>query len=122
MPDLPVVVDFETEAIDRAPNYPPKPVGVSIWYPESEKPAYLAWGHPSENNSTYEQARAFLGNIWHKPLLFHHARFDTEVARVHMDLPYPSDPLAVHVSGDGKVELDCAFDSKPLLQRTALAP
>jgi DNA polymerase I-like protein with 3'-5' exonuclease and polymerase domains len=93
---LPVAVDFETEAIEAWPQYPPKPVGVSIWYPEAEAPVYLSWGHPSENNSTYEGARAALADIWDKELLFHHARFDTEVARVHMQLPYPKDPLVVH--------------------------
>jgi DNA polymerase I-like protein with 3'-5' exonuclease and polymerase domains len=93
---LPVTVDFETEAIEAWPTYPPKPVGVSIWHPEAETPVYLAWGHPSENNSTYEDARRTLSEIWDNEILCHHARFDTEVARVHMGLPYPKDHLRVH--------------------------
>jgi len=95
---LPVCIDFETEAIANWPDYPPKPVGVSIWYPQAESPTYLAWGHPSENNTTFEAARQELATIWaQKPeILCHHARFDTEVARVHMGLPYPKDPLRVH--------------------------
>ena len=93
---LPVCIDFETEAIAPWPDYPPKPVGVSIWYPEAEAPVYLAWGHPSENNATYDEARAALAGVWGNETLFHHARFDTEVARVHMGLPYPKDHLRVH--------------------------
>ena len=89
-------IDFETEAIGLWPEYPPKPVGVSIWYSIADKPIYLAWGHPSENNCTFEEARKKLGEIWHDQLLFHNARFDTEVARVHMGLPYPSDPTRIH--------------------------
>lgn len=93
---LPATVDFETEAIANWPDYPPKPVGVSIWYPDAEKPVYMAWGHPSNNNCTQEEARSALASIWGHELLFHHARFDTEVARVHMSLPYPKDHLRVH--------------------------
>jgi len=90
------IVDFETEAIAPWPQYPPKPVGVSIWHAEASQPFYLAWGHPTGNNATYEDARAALAAIWGQPICFHHARFDTEVARVHMGLPYPKDVLEVH--------------------------
>ena len=94
---LPFTVDFETEPIANWPDYPPKPVGVSIWYPQAEAPTYLAWGHPNENNTTFEHARRTLAEFWgDQEILCHHARFDTEVARVHMDLPYPKDPLRVH--------------------------
>lgn len=93
---LPVTIDFETEPIANWPDYPPKPVGVSIWHPEAEHPTYLAWGHPSENNSTFEQGRAAVAAVWDQEILCHHARFDTEVARVHMGLPYQRDPLRVH--------------------------
>jgi DNA polymerase I-like protein with 3'-5' exonuclease and polymerase domains len=93
---LPYVIDFETEGIADWPDYPPKPVGVSIWYPEAEAPTYMAWGHPSENNCTYEDARRALSEVWGHETLFHYARFDTEVARVHMGLPYPKDHLRVH--------------------------
>jgi len=81
---LPTAIDFETKPIENWPNYPPVPVGVSIWYPEAESPTYLGWGHPNENNSTFEQGRAAVAAVWDKEILFHHARFDTEVARVHM--------------------------------------
>lgn len=93
---LPVTIDFETEAIEQLPKYPPKPVGVSIWRPEAEEPQYLAWGHPSENNCSYEEAHRVLADVWDSELLCHHGRFDTEVARVWFDLPYPDDPLKIH--------------------------
>lgn len=89
-------IDFETEAIEPYPKYPPKPVGVSIWYDGAEEPIYMAWGHPSENNCTVEEGRAALSRIWFDEILFHNARFDTEVADVHLGLPYPNDPTRVH--------------------------
>lgn len=89
-------IDFETEAIEHYPSYPPKPVGVSIWYGHAEQPIYLGWGHPSGNNSTYEEAKAALASIWDEELLMHNARFDMEVAHVHFGLPYPKDPLKIH--------------------------
>lgn len=89
-------VDFETDAIGPYPDYPPKPVGVSIWYHDAEKPIYLSWGHPSGNNCTYEDARRRLAEIWDKEILCHNARFDTEVARVHMGLKPHKDPTHVH--------------------------
>lgn len=93
---LPLTFDFETEPIENWPQYPPKPVGVSIWHPEAEASTYLAWGHPSENNCTFEEGRAALAAVWNQDLLCHHARFDMEVARVHFGLPYPKDALRVH--------------------------
>lgn len=93
---IPHMIDFETGAIERRPDYPPKPVGVSIWHNQDEAPRYYSWGHPSNNNCTFEEARHALAHIWDEPTCFHHARFDTEVARVHMGLRYPSSPIDVH--------------------------
>ena len=89
-------IDFETDAIELYPNYPPKPVGVSIWYDNVEKPTYMAWGHPNGNNCSFDQAKAALSSIWKEPLLMHNARFDMEVARQHFGLPYPKDALNIH--------------------------
>lgn len=90
------VVDFETEPIENRPHYPPKPVGVSIQHADEDKPSYLAWGHPSGNNTTFEAAKAVLAALWDQPIVFHNAKFDTEVARVHFGLPLNPDPLKVH--------------------------
>ena len=90
------IIDFETEGIEKRPSYPPKPVGVSIWYANTLDPFYLAWGHPSGNNTTWEQAQRILGAIWDQENCYHNGRFDTEVAHKWMNLPRPRDPLKVH--------------------------
>jgi DNA polymerase-1 len=86
-----VKVDFETEAIGPRPAYPPIPVGVAIQEP-GKKGVYLAWGHPTGNNCTQEDARRRLLSYWTDPnvkLVFHNAKFDLAVAweRMGLDLP-----------------------------------
>lgn len=88
----PVTVDFETFGIDGRPDYPPKPVGVSIKY--WGKPArYYAWGHPSGNNCRMEQAKGELDNAYGDAmhsgggLLFQNAKFDVDVAETFFGLP-----------------------------------
>lgn len=77
-----ITVDFETEAIVGNPILnPPRPVGVAVWVPGQE-PSYLAWGHPTENNCQWGDARDYLRKIlrWtDHPLLFHNAGFDVSV-------------------------------------------
>ncbi len=84
----PIIVDFETESIEKRPAYPPKPVGVALQYP-GHPATYLAWGHPEGNNTTYAQAKARLKDIWRSglPVCFHHSKFDEDVAQIHMGLP-----------------------------------
>lgn len=84
-------IDFETEAIERRPAYPPKPVGVAIRAP-GEKPEYLAWGHPLENNCTKEVAVRRLRQVgWRAgatdEVVFHHGKFDQDVGETHLGLP-----------------------------------
>lgn len=84
-----ITLDFETRAIGTRPDtYPPKPVGCAVRVP-GLRPFYLAWGHPTGNNTTLEVARPMLRDIWTSgaPLLFHNAKFDYEVGRTHLDLP-----------------------------------
>lgn len=85
----PVVIDFETEAIDARPVYPPKPVGFSIKNPGDKKSTYWSWGHPTENNCTFEKAQRVLKGAWRgsDPLLFQNGKFDVDVAETHMDVP-----------------------------------
>lgn len=87
----PFVIDFETEAIQERPLYPPVPVGVSIKGP-GKAPRYYAWGHPSGNNSSKEEVAAILKDIWRsgRELWFHHAKFDLDVAEKHFGLPLPA--------------------------------
>lgn len=89
-----VTVDFETDAIEGRPKYPPKPVGVAI-HKANKRPVYMSWGHPTGNNCTKEDARRTLQQLWrdaasHKiQLVFHHAKFDLDVAEEHFKLKLP---------------------------------
>lgn len=85
-------VDFETFGIQHRPVYPPKPVGVAIHEP-GKKPHYWAWGHPTGNNCTRTEAQRVLKGLWRNasrvPLLFHHQKFDLDVAETWLDCPLP---------------------------------
>ena len=80
-------IDFETAPI-IGPGQPPKPVGVAIMK-QGRKPRYYAWGHPTGNNCTMEEAGRVLKDIWGGPLLFHNAAFDLSVAEKWFGLPVP---------------------------------
>lgn len=92
----PVAVDFETHPIEDRPAYPPRPVGVAILAP-GRRARYLAWDHPTGNNTTQRDARRELRDLWRgsRPLVFHNAPFDLEVALQHLDLSLPP-PERVH--------------------------
>jgi DNA polymerase-1 len=79
-----VTIDFETDAIERRPKYPPRPVGVSIIYP-GKKPVYRAWAHPEGNNTDFATVKRELRDIDRSgaPVLFHNAKFDVDVAQTH---------------------------------------
>ena len=84
----PVVIDFETKSIESRPHYPPEPVGVAIKYP-GKKSRYYAWGHPTKNNCTREQAKTALTEAWKHVTAQHHSKFDLDVANVHFGLAWP---------------------------------
>lgn len=84
-------IDFETEAIESRPVYLPKPVGVAICE-EGGEPRYLAWGHPTGNNITFEAARVILKTVLEQPdmhFVFHNAPFDCAVIQEKMQLDVP---------------------------------
>ena len=81
----PIVLDFETEAIERRPQYPPKPAGVAIKWSAQKINKYYSWAHDSDNNCT--KCDAYRSG---EPLLFQNGKFDTDVAATHMGLPVPS--------------------------------
>jgi len=89
-------IDFETEGIEGNPIYaPPKPVGVSIKH-EDEPSHYLAWGHPTENNCSFEDGRARLmealeAGEW----LGHNSAFECAILRDYFQY-VPKDPKKVH--------------------------
>jgi len=73
-----ITLDFETEAIENRPAYPPKPVGISIKQGDG-KSNYYAWGHPIENNCSEEDAKGDLQLFIENPdneFIFHNAAFD----------------------------------------------
>ena len=85
-----VCLDFESEAIEPYPAFPPTPVGLSVEF-EGRPPVYLGWGHPTNNNCDRSVAEDFLKQIWTHPdatLLFHNgAGFDIPLAMEHFGLP-----------------------------------
>lgn len=88
---LPVTIDFETESIQGRPDYPPEPVGVAIMWP-GQAPRYYAWGHPTGNNCSIWDAQREVEMAYANPggVLFQNARFDLDVAEVHLGIKPPS--------------------------------
>lgn len=78
-----VTYDFESEPIRNRPDFPPRPVGVSIQWPDDVEPRYYAWGHKSGGNNCLEEAgknalrRAWDSNL---PMLGHNTKFDMAIA------------------------------------------
>lgn len=83
-----IAVDFETRPIIQGSGLAPEPVGVSILRPGHPN-VYYGWGHPGANPHSWAEARMALGEVWAKPLVFHHCKFDIAVAIEHMNLPWP---------------------------------
>lgn len=85
----PVIFDFETKGIQARPQYPPEPVGVAIKYP-GKKSRYYAFGHPTKNNCTRQDAVAALTEAWKHTTVAHNSKFDNDVANVHFGLAWPA--------------------------------
>ena len=87
-----VTLDFETEAVQSRPSYPPTPVGVAIKEP-GEPARYLAWGHPSENNCSFQDAHNTLLRLRtnYKGFIAHNLKFDWEilVSKFGIEFPIP---------------------------------
>ena len=77
-----IVIDYETEAIEARPHYPPRPVGVAISYPSGES-EYLAWGHPVENNCDEAAAKRRVRHLLtsHDLIIAHNYKFEYEVTQ-----------------------------------------
>lgn len=85
-------VDFETNAIEARPHYPPKPVGIALQSEKWKKGIYLAFGHPTENNCTEAEARRKTKEFFaeHR-VVCHHAGFDLDVAETHWGIKWPAE-------------------------------
>lgn len=85
-------LDFETQAIEDKPKYPPEPVGVAILLPRERIGTYLSWGHPSGNTTTKAAARKVLADVVREhPVCFHNAAFDLSVLTEKMGVRYPKE-------------------------------
>lgn len=96
-----ITIDFETKGIDGNPIWnPPEPVGVSIKL-GAEPSRYWAFGHPTGNNCTRQEATAALLSALDKAgpgtpgWLAHNAPFETSVLREHFGYVAP-EPLLVN--------------------------
>ncbi len=88
-------LDFETEMIIDGSPTPPKPVGCAIRHPDGQK-QYWAFGHPVENNCTWEEFYEYLLTIWDEELIGHNIfAFDLDVAEYWFGLEQ-RDPLLTH--------------------------
>jgi len=92
----PIPIDFETKGIERRPDYPPIPVGVSIQYP-GKKSQYFGWGHPEGNNCEEWQAKERVKDIVRSgdEMVFQNAKFDVDVMQTHWDVG-PIDWRRIH--------------------------
>lgn len=81
-------LDFETEAIESRPRYPPHPVGFALTLP-GKAPRYYAWGHPEGNNCDKQYAETVLRELWRSEydIGMFNAKFDLDVAQTHFNLP-----------------------------------
>jgi len=85
-----IALDFESEAIEPRPKYPPKPVGLAA-FDETGKSHYFAWGHPIENNCKIEDAISELQVLFTEDheFIFHNAPFDCAIIEEQMGLTVP---------------------------------
>ncbi len=90
-----ISLDFESDAIEVRPKYPPKPAGLAVYYIPDDAPLfqhYYAWGHPTENNCSYAEGREALKKLLEDPrheYVFHNAPFDCSIIEERMDLRVP---------------------------------
>jgi len=94
----PIFLDFETEGIKARPKYPPKPVGLAVFDPANQfDNGYLAFGHSEGNNCTEDIAKDVMATIYatRRPVCFHNAMFDLDVAETYWQLDIPK-PELVH--------------------------
>lgn len=83
-----LTLDFETEAIDNRPKYPPKPVGVSLKIDDA-KSKYFAFGHPTGNNCEEEFIAGVTRSLIEQAdiIVMHNAAFDASVLAEKWNLP-----------------------------------
>lgn len=129
-----VTLDFETEAIDIRPYYPPRPVGIAMKI-NSKPGMYLHWGHGRVVDKAAEEeaiyvVQEFLVNP-NNEFIFHNAPFDCAIIDEVWGIDIPWDrchdtmlmaflndpygelglkPLAERLLGDPPTEQDAVRD------------
>jgi DNA polymerase I-like protein with 3'-5' exonuclease and polymerase domains len=86
-----VTLDFETEAIENRPAYPPTPVGLAVKMGDAPG-TYLSWGHPTKNNCDQEMAYDALVDFIQNEeneFIFHNAPFDISIIEEKFLLDFP---------------------------------
>jgi DNA polymerase I-like protein with 3'-5' exonuclease and polymerase domains len=83
-----LTLDFETEAIDNRPNYPPRPVGIALKIDDAD-PKYFAFGHPTGNNCEEEFIVGVVRSLIEQAdvILMHNAAFDGAILVEKWNLP-----------------------------------
>lgn len=87
-------LDFESDAIEARPKFPPRPAGLSIGI-EGGDVNYYAFGHllqPQENNCSIDLVRKILRdyfNLEELEFVFHNAPFDCSIIEERLDIPVP---------------------------------
>jgi DNA polymerase I-like protein with 3'-5' exonuclease and polymerase domains len=88
-----IALDFESEAIEPRPKYPPVPVGLAVM-PDGNEGWYNAWGHPSFNNTTKDSTGRALERVLSNEedeFIFHNAPFDCDIIQTHFNIVVPWD-------------------------------
>lgn len=86
-----IALDFESEAIEPRPKYPPNPVGLAVMA-EGSRGHYFAWGHPIENTARIGDAKDYLLRIFYEEdneFVFHNAPFDCAIIEEQLGLTVP---------------------------------
>jgi DNA polymerase I-like protein with 3'-5' exonuclease and polymerase domains len=86
-----IALDFESEAIEPRPKYPPIPVGLAIME-DGDEGVYHAWGHPFGNNNEKDSVGMLLEDILsaeEDEFVFHNAPFDCDIIETHFKIKIP---------------------------------
>jgi 3'-5' exonuclease len=92
-----VVFDYESEAIEPRPKYPPRPVGLALYLPQQDRKAYWAWGHDSQNNCDERDAQEQVSTLIADPTTFwiaHNLAFDASIMEEKWHVKFPWDRCA----------------------------
>lgn len=85
-----VTFDFETDAIEPRPKYPPKPVGLALLL--NKESQYHAWGHPTGNCANEGTVRELVHSLTHDKSTWwiaHNLAFDASIIEEKWNVKFP---------------------------------